>query len=52
MTSEVRESCHIEISSELNKGSHQLDTESAHYDAFKAKLGQVDLRCEELLKEL
>ncbi|KAJ8437815.1 hypothetical protein Cgig2_013431 [Carnegiea gigantea] len=29
----------------------ELDTESAHYNAFKAKLGQVDSRREELLKE-
>jgi len=47
MTTKVRESHRIEV-----RTSHKLDTESTHYNTLKAKLGQVDSRCDELLKEL
>ncbi|KAJ8453327.1 hypothetical protein Cgig2_008211 [Carnegiea gigantea] len=52
MTTEVRESCRVEVDSKLNEASHRLDVESTRYNAHKAKLWQVELRCEELLKEL
>ncbi|KAJ8420712.1 hypothetical protein Cgig2_006264 [Carnegiea gigantea] len=52
MTIEVQESRRIEVGTKLNEVSHHLDTESTRYSALKAKLGQVDSRCEELLKEL
>ncbi|KAJ8420964.1 LOW QUALITY PROTEIN: hypothetical protein Cgig2_019213 [Carnegiea gigantea] len=42
----------IEVRTELNEASYHLDTESTRYSALKAKLGQVYLRREELLKEL
>ncbi|KAJ8432750.1 hypothetical protein Cgig2_011673 [Carnegiea gigantea] len=41
-----------EVGSKLDAASHQLDTEIARYNALKAKLGEVDSRREELLKEL
>ncbi|KAJ8432645.1 LOW QUALITY PROTEIN: hypothetical protein Cgig2_011811 [Carnegiea gigantea] len=52
MTIEVRESRRVEVGSKLDAASYQLDTEIARYNALKAKLGEVDLRHEELLKEL
>ena len=52
MTIEVQESHRIEVGTKLNEASHYLDTESTCYSALKAKLGQVDSRCKELLKEL
>ncbi|KAJ8426509.1 hypothetical protein Cgig2_013192 [Carnegiea gigantea] len=52
MTIEVRESRRVEVGSKLDAASHQLDIEIAHYNALKAKLGEVDSRREELLKEL
>lgn len=36
----------------LNEASHRLDVESTRYNALKTKLGQVESRREELLKEL
>ncbi|KAJ8438679.1 hypothetical protein Cgig2_011862 [Carnegiea gigantea] len=42
----------LEVGTKLNEASHQLAVESTHYSALKAKLGQVDSRCEELLKKL
>jgi len=51
MTIEVREIRRVEVGSKLNTASHQLDTEIARYNALKAKLGEVDSRREELLKE-
>ena len=52
MTVEVRESRRVEVGSKLNTASHQLDTEVARHNVLKAKLGEVDSRREELLKEL
>jgi len=52
MTTEVQESRQIEVSSKLYETSHKLDIESTHFNVLKAKLGKVDSRCEELLKEL
>ena len=52
MTIEVRESRRVEVGSKLDVASHQLDTEIVRYNALKAKLGEVDSRREELLKEL
>ncbi|KAJ8423647.1 hypothetical protein Cgig2_010634 [Carnegiea gigantea] len=52
ITTEVRGSRRIEVDGKLNKASHQLDTENTRYNALKAKLGQVEFRREELLKEL
>ncbi|KAJ8431985.1 hypothetical protein Cgig2_005914 [Carnegiea gigantea] len=52
MTIEVRESRRVEVGSKLDAASHQLDTEIARYNVLKAKLGEVDSRREELLKEL
>ncbi|KAJ8431932.1 hypothetical protein Cgig2_023741 [Carnegiea gigantea] len=43
---------HLSSISKLNETSHQLDIESTRFNALKARLGQVDSRCEELLKEL
>ncbi|KAJ8420035.1 hypothetical protein Cgig2_011956 [Carnegiea gigantea] len=52
MTIEVRESHRVKVGSKLDAASHQLDIEIARYNALKAKLGEVDSRREELLKEL
>ncbi|KAJ8432843.1 hypothetical protein Cgig2_024531 [Carnegiea gigantea] len=52
MTTEVRESRCIEVGNKLNEASHQFNTESIRYNALKAKLGHVDSRRKELLKEL
>ncbi|KAJ8422461.1 hypothetical protein Cgig2_011973 [Carnegiea gigantea] len=52
MTVEVRESRRVEVGSKLDAASHQLDAEIARYNVLKAKLGEVDSRREEMLKEL
>ncbi|KAJ8432128.1 hypothetical protein Cgig2_027710 [Carnegiea gigantea] len=49
---DLKDLCRIEAGSKLNEASHQFETESTRYNALKDKLGQVDSRCEELLKEL
>ena len=52
MTAEVQESCHIEVASKLDEASNWLNIEGTRYNGIKAKLKQVDSRCEILIKEL
>ena len=43
---------HIEDASKIDEASNRLDAEGTRYNATKAKLERVELRCKELLKEL
>ena len=52
MTVEVWESRRIDIGNKLGEASNRLDAEATHYKMIKAKLDAVELRCEELVKEL
>jgi len=52
MTFEVRESCRIEVGGKLDEAFNRLNAKGTCYNAMKAKLEQVESRCEELLKEL
>ena len=51
-SAEEHDSCCMEVQGKLNKASRQLNTEGSHYEAKMAELEWVELRREELLKEL
>jgi len=51
LTTDVWESLHTEVGNKLNGATHYLDAKSTRYNPLKAKLGQVNSRCKELLKE-
>jgi len=51
-SAEEYDSCRTEVQGKLDEASRRLNTEGAHYEARAARLKQVELRCEKLLKEL
>ncbi|KAJ8430584.1 hypothetical protein Cgig2_001011 [Carnegiea gigantea] len=51
-SAEVHGSYRMEVQGKLDEASHRLNREGSHYEAKMAELKQVELRHEDLLKEL